>query len=237
MQILRRESSLKKLFYSRFIISILALSSIKSITKAEIVVLNLSQLGNEANNITGINAGLTGASGSKLLQTTGVAYVGSGGWDITYNYPLTLSNTLWGISGSNGMQFAITTDSRASPKNFSANSLIDASATWTTAIGRSVFKNDSDVSPDFSSSPKSYLGFQTNDGNFGWIEATWNSSLVQFQFTAAAYETTVGVGIRAGATSVPEPGTLLLGSLTLLAGASGSLARNRWKTSRNKRKH
>jgi hypothetical protein len=183
-------------------------------TQAEIVTINLASAGSNNQNITGANPNTT------VLNPAGA---NSSYWDLTAN------GTLFGISGSSTMRFAIIVNGGppASPKNFAGGSLIDNSSTFSDDFAATVFRYGSSSSANFGAN--SYLGFQfTNSSGtkYGYIEATWNSASNQFQFLSAAYENTAGVGITAGA-AVPEPGTLTLGSLALLAGGGAAVRRYR----------
>lgn len=67
---------------------------------------------------------------------------------------------------------------------------------------------------------QAFAGFRFNaaDGtHFGWIQLSVNAGIIDF--TNAAYQTTVGASIAAGATAVPEPSTMA----TLAIGAVGVL--------------
>jgi hypothetical protein len=79
------------------------------------------------------------------------------------------------------------------------------------------------VSPDFG--PGSYMGFQTSQGNYGWLEVTWDSASADFEIFSGAYESTPNVAIRAGAgAAIPEPGTWA--AAALLAGGAAFM---RWR--------
>ncbi len=191
-----------------------ALATVQS--QAEIVTINLASAGSNSQNISGVNP--------NNINVVNPAGANSGNW-------YTSSGAFSGIYGKNGMGFAIN-GGISSPKNFAGGSVISNSSTFFTGSGtysQTFFKNGSTSSANFGAN--SYLGFQfTRDGgttfNYGYIEATWNSTSNQFQFLSAAYENTAGVGITAGA-AVPEPGTLTLGSLALLAGGGAAIRRYR----------
>jgi hypothetical protein len=113
----------------------------------------------------------------------------------------------------------------ATPVNFAAGTLIDATAGGGAFTGgvHSVFKYATDVSPDFG--PNSFLGFKDALGRYGYIETTWNSTSDQFQIFSAAYESDVGVGIMTpGAASVPEiDPSGLASALSLVMGSAAML--------------
>jgi hypothetical protein len=86
------------------------------------------------------------------------------------------------------------------------------------------FKYGPDESPDFGSG--SYMGFQTAQGNYGWLQATWNGTTDTFQIYSGAYESVANVAILAGDTgggtsAVPEPGQVASSLLLLALGAAG----------------
>ena len=57
------------------------------------------------------------------------------------------------------------------------------------------------------------------------MEATWDGT--DFQFYSAAYESTPGVAIAAGAVAVPEPSTTALLGLGALALGAGAVRKQR----------
>ncbi len=208
------DSSFRFTKYGRIALGSSALATVQ--TQAEIVTINLASAGSNNQNITGANPNTT------VLNPAGA---NSSYWVLTAN------GTDFGISGSTTMKFAIIVNGGppASPKNFAGGSLISSSSTFSYDSAATVFRYGSSSSANFGAN--SYLGFQfTRDSgatfNYGYIEATWNSTSNQFQFLSAAYENTANVGITAGA-AVPEPGTLTLGSLALLAGGGAAVRRYR----------
>ena len=66
------------------------------------------------------------------------------------------------------------------------------------------------------------MGFKTAQGNYGWLEVTWNAKASEFEILSGAYESTPGVSILAGA--VPEPSSSLL---ALVAGGAALTRRRR----------
>jgi hypothetical protein len=135
-----------------------------------------------------------------------------------YNFPISGNllyldnyNSYRGVSGDSGLVFATGTDV-ASPVKFSLGAEIGSSTFRPSAF--SVFKaydyvNLGDlVSPDFG--PGSYMGFQTRQGNYGWLEVTWTASTGEFRILSGAYEDQIIAPILAGAggaAPIPEPGT------------------------------
>ena len=132
-----------------------------------------------------------------------------------------------GLKGENNLYLA-TTGSVASIIKFTTNDIINAgSATsWTTNYLWSSFNSSNTFSTN------NYVAFRFGSGgaispsyNYGWLQTTWDGT--NFQINSGAYETTVNTAILAGAVPVPEPGTLTLGSLALLAGGGAAVRRYR----------
>jgi hypothetical protein len=150
------------------------------------------------------------------------------------NFPISsnsflIANNYFGdyglVSIGGGITFATGADP-ATPVNFALNQLIDSSSGYSINTP-SLFQSTSSFSPDFGLG--SYMGFQTSQGNYGWLEVTWTASSQQFQILSGAYESEAGVGIRAGAggpgpAAVPEPGTWA--AAALLAGGAAFM---RWR--------
>lgn len=134
-----------------------------------------------------------------------------------------------GLEGDDGLFFAID-GGYASPRNFSLGASIDSSASFPAYTYYTRFRDGGDISPDFG--PNSYMGFLTATGNYGWLEATWESASSQFQILSGAYESDAGVAILAGQgagpAAVPEPGTWA--AAALLAGGAAFL---RWRKRRD----
>ena len=120
-----------------------------------------------------------------------------------------------------GFEFA-GSNSAASPTNFALNDTIGSGASWQSNPYTTLFQNGPYNSPDFG--PGSYMGFETAQGNYGWLEVTWDSKLSQFEILSGAYESTPGTSILAGATGVPEPSSSLL---ALVAGGAAFARRRR----------
>jgi len=179
---------------------------------AAIVLIDLTSTGFD---LTGVNAGLS-----------------PGGYTYNLNFPISGGGTLaainnymgaTGIFGSDGLQFAISSPSSLSPVNFVINQSIGSLANWYNGLN-SLFKFGPVESPDFGAG--SYMGFQTAQGNYGWLEATWNGATDTFQIYSGAYESDIGVPIAAGDTgggtsAVPEPGQVASSLLLLALGAAG----------------
>ena len=159
--------------------------------------------------------------------------VANGGFLPVDNFPIS-SNFVFvanGYSGYRGLGFGAGISfaagaNDATPVRFALNQLIDSGSGYRSG-DPTFFETPSSVSPDFG--PGSYMGFQTSQGNYGWLAVTWTASSDQFQILSGAYESEAGVGIRAGAggpgpAAVPEPGTWA--AAALLVGGAGFM---RWR--------
>ena len=127
---------------------------------------------------------------------------------ISSNSFIIANNYLYGdyglISVGGGITFATGADP-ATPVNFALNQLIDSRSGYSIDTP-SLFKSTSSVSPDFG--PGSYMGFQTSQGNYGWLEVTWTASSEEFQILSGAYESVADTPIvTPAAAPIPEPGT------------------------------
>jgi hypothetical protein len=173
-------------------------------------------------NIEGVNAGLAADSVSNVSNFP----MSGGGELVLYNFS---SLGYQGALAANGLTFAIT-EQNGTPLNFSGGATIGSSfsGTWE-ASNYSLFKYLGNISPNFGSD--SYLGFRTAQGNYGWMEATWDGT--DFQFYSAAYESDVGASIVAGATgsvAVPEiDPNGLASALSLVMGSAAMLEQRRRK--------
>ncbi len=138
-----------------------------------------------------------------------------------------------GMNGSGGLQFGIT-GGYHSMKKFSAGASI-GSTSATFFIGSplyTAFANNRGAGwntvGNFGTSD--YIGFRFpgsgSDFYYGWLQTTWDSATLTFQINSGAYQSTANTAILAGA-AVPEPGTLTLGSLALLAGGGAAVRRYR----------
>lgn len=129
-----------------------------------------------------------------------------------------------------GLGFA-TGGSFATPINFAAGTLIDATAGGGAFSDNynSIFRFGGDVSPDFG--PNSFLGFKDSFGRYGYIETTWNSTTNEFQILSAAYESDAGVAIRTpGGAAVPEiDPSGLASTMSLVMGSVAMLEQRRRK--------
>jgi len=202
-------------------------------TSADGAIVNIDLTNVQGNNITGTNGGVT--AGSKLTIDNWLG-AGTGKIEI-YNSP-GVGRGYIGLDGDQSstgfikLEFAVTGSSytSTSPRNFASNATIDSSATWTEALYRTSFEYTDAGSVSANFGANSFMGFRfgSSSWNYGWIEATWNSSTKTFQLLSAAYESTVETPILAGATAVPEPSTGALAAL-VLGGAALGVARRRRK--------
>jgi len=185
-----------------------------STSEAAIVIIDIGPSGF---NIGGVNAGVAAGSTRNV-----------------FNFPFARAGTMgvinyyyegWGLQGFQGLSFAAGR-TVASPLNFPQGATIDSSATWGLGVS-SLFQSYSDVSPDFGSG--SYMGFRTSQGNYGWLEVTWDSASQDFEVASGAYEDQAGVAILAGgAAPIPEPGTWAAAALL-----AGGAAFARWRKRRD----
>ena len=179
-----------------------------STSEAAIVIIDIGPSGF---NIGGVNAGL--AYGYSVARP---------------NFPLTdagglyVSNIFYlGLSGYDGLSFA-NGGSYASPSKFSLGASIGSSANWSGGF-MALFQYHTSISPDFGSG--SYMGFRTAQGNYGWLEVTWDSASKDFQIFSGAYEDQADVPILAGGPApIPEPGTWAAAALL-----AGGAAFARWR--------
>ena len=163
--------------------------------QAELITINIGPTGF---NIGGTNAGLSYNNYRQVAS-----------FPISSN-SINVVNGFSGVTGlgtafNGGIGFASGTND-ATPVKFALNQLIGGGSGYTTGNG-SWFRVFSTISPDFG--PGSYMGFQTAQGNYGWLEVTWNAVSYEFQILSGAYENTPNVAVLAGggAAPIPEPGT------------------------------
>lgn len=191
-------------------------------TSADAAIVNIDLTNVQGNNITGPNGGITAGSNLTISDWLGA---GSGQIEI-YND----DGAYNGIASSSAfLEMAVIGTDYTSPRNFGSGSIIDSSATWTSASERMLFEYPGYVSAYFGAN--SFLGFRfgtdfrfnTSPANYGWIEVTWDGT--NFEIISAAYESTPDTSILAGATAVPEPSTLA----ALVLGGTALVARRRRK--------
>ena len=181
-----------------------------------------------------INVG-SGSGGFNINQVNGNLAVGN--YQIKNNFPLTGSGQLYlfnqwgfssitGLTGKSGLALGVTAIANASIKKFSAGTTIDGSTSFNTSQYFTAFKSGGATAANFTTSD--YVGFQfgtAGNYHYGWLQTTWDGT--NFQINSGAYESTANTAILAGAVPVPEPGTLALSSLALLAGGGAAVRRYR----------
>jgi hypothetical protein len=180
------------------------------VAEAAIVLIDLTSTGFD---LDGVNAGLSDGGYSDLHN---FPISGGGRLEVLNNYGSKL-----GLYGYGGLRFAAGSN-YASPVKFTLNQSIGSSANWSSSETYPLFKRFGDESPDFGSG--SYMGFQTAQGNYGWLEVTWAAATDTFQIYSGAYESVANVAILAGDTgggAVPEPGQVASSLLLLALGAAG----------------
>jgi len=182
-----------------------------------------------------VSAGTLASTASAAIVTLDVSSISgiNGGASSGYFQPVSLSSLSPGLGGTlylingffgafglarNGsLGIATYGSDSATPRNFSSGSLINASANFEDLSTHTLFRYDDSVSPDFGAN--SFIGFRSADEQYGYLEVTWTAATNTFQILSGAYESTPGVGIRAGAAAIPEPSTAMLSLGALAAGA------------------
>jgi hypothetical protein len=183
---------------------------------AAIVLIDLTSNGWD---LLGVNAGITGSPSSKWLPNFPISGAGN---LFLVNYPN--SKGVGGIYG--GLTFAGGA-TYATPTNFALNQTIGSSFNWAGVHNYAMSFKTTGSGVDFESpdlDAGSYMGFQTAQGNYGWMEVTWAGATDTFQIYSAAYESVAGVAILAGDTgtsAVPEPKQVASSLLVLALGAAG----------------
>jgi hypothetical protein len=191
-------------------------------TSVDGAIVNIDLTDVQGADITAPNGGLAPGQSTSFADWLGA---GTGKLDV-YNG----GSNIYGLDGDNGLVFAVLGTGTTVPRNFASNATIDSSATWSQLASQTAFRTSSSYSANFDAG--SFMGFRfgtTGNFNYGWIEATWNSSTNTFQLLSAAYESTPETAILAGAAApVPEPSTGALAAL-VLGGAALGVARRRRK--------
>jgi len=189
-------------------------------SRAEIVMINVGS-GSGGFNINQVNGGLNTAGSYIRKQNFPIS--GGGNLYLTYKFA---SGQAIGLGGNIGMALAVTSANFASVKKFSAGSSIGSSSSFNTNYNFTAFQSNGVTAANFTTSD--YVGFQfgtAGNYHYGWLQTTWDGT--NFQINSGAYESTANTAILAGAVPVPEPGTLALSSLALLAGGGAAVRRNR----------
>ena len=205
---------------------------------ADAAIVNIN-IGPSGFNIGGVNAGLSLYNGNfkDNFPGSGQGSLGLGNEAYSPAFP----GPVTGLGLFYGGFFATDSAAPASPTRFALNAPINGSSNFTNNAytGASFFKvvqdSGSYSSPDLSYSspnfgPGSYMGFKTAQGNYGWLEVTWDGT--NFEILSGAYETDPGVAILAGQgagpAAVPEPGTWAAAALR-----AGGAAVARWRKRRD----
>lgn len=196
-------------------------------SRAEIVMINVGS-GTNGFNINQMNGGL---SAGQVTKRTDFPIPGGGNLYLLYKYKPTTSN-ITGLGGNTGMALAINqpgpSPTPASVKKFTAGTSIGITSDFNTNYTNTAFKADGVTAGNFTTND--YVGFRfgndlTSTYYYGWLQTTWDGT--NFQINSGAYESTANTAILAGAVPVPEPGTLALGSLALLASGGAAVRRYR----------
>ena len=185
---------------------------------ADAAIVNID-IGPSGFNIGGINAGLS--HGYKRIYNFPLAGLYSDHLDISRFIYFGPTLGLTGLFAING--------GLASPTNFALNDTIDGTSSfmWPPSDTRlALFRYYNYISADFG--PGSFMGFRTAQGNYGWLEVTWDSKSSEFEILSGAYEDQPNVAILAGPAAVPEPGTWAAAALL-----AGGAAFARWRKRRD----
>jgi len=212
---------------------------------AEAAIVSIDLTNVNGKDFTGVNAGLSDGGGPKTFAPA----FGPGTGQLQFNvynksdpdYLFTGIKVFPSTGGSSFYYGGVANGGYASfPQNYAFGTLINGS-TSNFSLGNygnntlfSYVYKGTHTAPIFNG----YLGFLSSgeDGNgtngvYGWIRATWDGT--NFQFYSAAYESTPGVGIRAGdtgATAVPEiDPSGLASTLSLVMGSVAMLEQRRRK--------
>ena len=186
----------------------------------DIITIDLTNVGTSGTDITGTNAGV--ARGS-YVTINDFPFTGAG--DLTLcNYFNGEDSIYTGLYGSPGLKFAYG-GGYASPTNFTSGTAIDGTSSFSSMSYYTAFTDpfSSSVSPAFGAG--SYMGFETAQGNYGWLEVTWDPDTEEFEILSGAYENVAGVAILAGDTggggvsAIPETSSVL-GLAGLVAGSA-----------------
>lgn len=188
-------------------------------SRAEIVMINVGS-GSGGFNINQVNGGV--AVGNFQIKND---FPNSGAGQL-YLFNQFGTSSITGLAGKSGLALGVTAIANASIKKFSAGATIDGTTSFNTSQYFTAFKSNGVTAANFTTSD--YVGFQfgtAGNYHYGWLQTTWDGT--NFQINSGAYESTANTAILAGAVPVPEPGTLALGSLALLAGGGAAVRRYR----------
>lgn len=170
-----------------------------------------------------------GVAFGEQLEVENFAGVGGGSLLIANGH----QDLFTGLSGGEGLTIASGPLS-VTPAKFIRGELVDSNQYFSAERSETVFKYGEFESRDFRPigfALTKYLGFQTSQGNYGWIEVAWDSGTNIFSIVAAAYETAAGVPIRTGddgLVHVPEPSSVAMFALLM----GGGVAMLQWRKKR-----
>ncbi|MFM7843176.1 MAG: PEP-CTERM sorting domain-containing protein [Planctomycetota bacterium] len=204
--------------FAAYLFVIVGIGAIATTCDAAVVGIDVSAL-------TSDNGGV--AFGEQLVLED-FAGVGGGSLIIANGY----QDLFTGISGGAGLTVAAG-PLIVTPAKFVRDEFVDSSLYFTDEPSYSVFKYGDFEARDFRPigfALTTYMGFQTSQGNFGWLQVSWDSATNIFRISAAAYETVAGVPIRTGddgLVHVPEPS-----SVALFAMLMGGIAVRQWRKRR-----
>ena len=189
-------------------------------SRAEIVMINVGS-GSGGFNINQVNGGV--AVGNFQIKND---FPNSGAGQL-YLFNQFGTSSITGLTGKSGLALGVTAIADASIKKFSAGATINGTTSFNESQYFTAFKSNGVTAANFTTND--YVGFQfgtAGNYHYGWLQTTWDGT--NFQINSGAYESTANTAIFAGANApVPEPGTLALGSLALLAGGGAAVRRYR----------
>jgi hypothetical protein len=200
--------------------------------EAEIVSIDLTNV--NSRDFTGENAGISDGG----TKTFSMSFGAAGTLEFNVKNRQNVNYLYTGIqlfSADAGYQFSFggiaNSGNASTPQNYAFGTLINGS-TSNFSLGNfcnnamfSYVYNGTHAAPNFDG----YLGFLSSgaDGNgtngvYGWIKATWDGT--NFQFYSAAYESTPGLPILAGAVPSAVPEIDPSGLASTMSFVMGSLA-------------
>ena len=169
---------------------------------------------------TGDNMGASNGGYSFCYAIPGIDLFATNGWQ-----------GFWGLTINNGANVGgfLATGKFGSndPINVGPGVTIGASSgIWADSLASTSFKSSDRTVSDFG--PNSFLGFKTDQGQYGYIEVLWTASTNTFKLVSAAYESDVGVAIQTpGGAPVPEPASGAVVALLM-----GGTALRQWRKKR-----
>lgn len=244
----RRPTNSSKAALGRYLAAGLGATGLASVEcEAAVVGIDITNVGSNNQNISGMNAGIaSGLNAFKLIDnfpSIGSAFLLE---NVKYNggYPpffVRFQRQGFSVPGSATARFEVAAgSSNTSPFRFTVagNSSVGPSLpdgiSWTPNNRRTTFSYyyrylstiPLTKAPDWGAG--SYLGFRarptntSTDWTYGYFEVTWNRTSEQFQIFSGAYESTVNTPV-----TVPEPSTAALMGIAALALGTGAFRRSR----------